>query len=249
MNYKLFLRQAKLVLEKNAPAILTGMASAGVVATGIFSVKAGMEAQKSISDREAADSPVADKIKMTWKLYLPPAAVGISTIGCILALHSTHTNRYAAAISAYSVVDKALTEYREEVQSLYGEAKAKKVDEAVGERHISENPIETTQVLVTGLGEHLCYDSLSGRYFKSDIEAVRKAQNDVNSQILNEQYASLNDFYRCVGLPTTGHGDEVGWNASKLLEVVFSSHLAENGEPCLAIDYIVAPTPKYYKMG
>ena len=55
-------------------------------------------------------------------------------------------------------------------------------------------------------------------------------------------YISLNEFYEELGLSHTMIGDQLGWNIDKgLIELDFSSQIAEDGTPCLVIDYSIAP--------
>ena len=107
---------------------------------------------------------------------------------------------------------------------------------------VEKNPVSTTEVFITEKGNTLCYDSISGRYFKSDIEKIKSVINYLNKKMLNEMYVSLSDFYNEIGLSHTNISDELGWNIDGgLIEVDFSSQISEDGTPCLVIDYYVAP--------
>ena len=74
--------------------------------------------------------------------------------------------------------------------------------------------------------------------------------NELNSRLINEMYVSLNDFYYELGLKTTTGGDDLGWNIHRdgLVDVQFSSQLSDKGEPCLVIDYRVAPRYDFAKL-
>jgi hypothetical protein len=93
----------------------------------------------------------------------------------------------------------------------------------------------------------LCYDAYSDRYFQSNMEAIKKAQNDTNYMILNSDYASLTDFYNKVGLPKTAFSDEVGWSPDEGIELHFSSVLSTDQQPCLAFAFEVEPIRDYIK--
>ena len=96
-------------------------------------------------------------------------------------------------------------------------------------------------------GEQLCYDSYSDRYFKSEMETLKKAMNDLNYKINNDSYASLNDFYDLVGLDRIPIGEEVGWSLDKLLDIHFTTTLATDGRPAIAMEYGVVPTRGYFR--
>ena len=68
--------------------------------------------------------------------------------------------------------------------------------------------------------------------------------------MLSENYVSLNDFYDELGIGPTKLGDDLGWDIYKdgLIDIAFSSRLAEDGTPCLVMDYSVAPRYEYYKV-
>lgn len=49
-----------------------------------------------------------------------------------------------------------------------------------------------------------------------------------------------------IALPETKLGDELGWHVDNgLVDLRFSSQLAEDGTPCLVIDYQIAPKYDY----
>ena len=59
-------------------------------------------------------------------------------------------------------------------------------------------------------------------------------------------YVSLNDFYYEIGLPSIKLGDDIGWNIDNgYIDLHFSSQLAEDGRPCLVIDYLYGPRYDY----
>ena len=89
----------------------------------------------------------------------------------------------------------------------------------------------------------MCYDSVSGRYFKSDMETIKKAENELDARLRNEMYVSLNEFYYEIGLePLRVIGEDLGWNIDNgYLDLNFSSQIASDGTPCLVLDYGVAP--------
>lgn len=84
--------------------------------------------------------------------------------------------------------------YQEKVVETIGEKKEQQIRDEVAKEQVAKNPVSKNEVIITGGGETLCYDSLSGRYFKSDIEKLRKAVNELNHTMVNDMCASLNDY-------------------------------------------------------
>lgn len=251
MNLDQMFRGLKRAVVDNSPLILTYISVAGVVSTAVLAVKATPKALQDIINAQTfAENDLTPKetVEVAWKHYIPAAATGAVTIACIIGAHNVHARRNAALITVYSLTETALKEYQAKVKEQIGENKERKVRDEIAKDYIANTPMVNSEVLITGTGEQLCYDSFTGRYFKSDIETIRRAQNDINARVLNEMYASHNDFYRLIGLPGTTYGEEVGWRTDNLMDLEYSSHLAEDGRPCLCIEYHVAPVRNYYKI-
>lgn len=250
-------------LSNNSPHILTAMACTGVISTAVLAVKATPTADSKISAervyRAERDNPGEeelpyveisnlDKIKLTWKGYIPAAAVGLSTMACVIGVNSIHTRRSAALMSVYTITDKAFRDYKAEVVETIGEQKERDIRDKVAEKQVLNDPIDNKEVFITGVGEQLCYDSLTGRYFKSDIESIRKAVNTVNAQMIHDVYASQNDFYREVGLDPIPNGDELGWTTASMLDISYTAMMAKDGVPCINLQYRIEPIRGYYHL-
>ena len=88
----------------------------------------------------------------------------------------------------------------------------------------------------------MCRDSFSGRYFNSDIEKFRRSINEFIQNRLQDMWVTLNDLYYELGLSSTKLGDLLGWDMDTgNVKVSFSTQLTEEGEPCLVLNYDVAP--------
>lgn len=241
-------------LSNNSPTILTAVASTGVLTTAVLAVKGTPKAMELIAledQHRTSSEPMSklDIVKLTWKCYAPSAAVGITTIACIVGANTISSKRNAALMSVYSLTDQAFKEYQAKVTDTIGEKKEKAIRDEVAVDRIKNDPIGGREVFITGAGEQTCYDAWTGRYFKSDIESIRKAVNKINHQMINDMYASLNDFYREIGLRTIDTGEDLGWSSSTLLEVDPSYGGDEKGDPCLVITFRNKPVPNYYHLG
>ena len=119
-----------------------------------------------------------------------------------------------------------------------GERKEQIVREEVAKEAIIKDPLSDHNVIPTEYGNTLCYDRVSGRYFRSDINAIRKAECEINRQLRNDMYVSLNELYYELGLPEVDLGDILGWNVDQdFLNLQFSSQLTNDGTPCLVLNY------------
>lgn len=240
--------------SKHSPEILTGIATCGVVSTVVLAVKATPKALSLLDETfpnrndetENKPKPI-DVIKVAWKCYIPAAISGATTIGLIIASNRISAKRAAVLASLYTMSEKALNEYKGTVKETLGQKAADKVSSAVAGKKLEETPkpVDPTDVIPTGLGSSLCFDTMSGRYFLSSMDALKRAENEVISFILHSGSASLNEFYDVIGLEHTKIGDDVGWNLDKAIALHFESKLAEDGTPCLVMDYTVEPSFAY----
>lgn len=260
LNLSKVAKNMQHTLGKYSPQILTGIGVAGMITTVVLAVKATPKALELIEDKkeelDAGKLTVVDTIKTAWKPYVPAVVTGVLSTVCIIGGNAVGTRRTAALAAAYKISETALHEYKDAVVETIGEEKAKEVKEKVAQNKLDKNPVVEKQIIVTNKGTFLCYDSLSGRYFQSDMETIRKAQNDINDYLFSEDYASLNMFYDFLGLEHTRLGAELGWKIdSGTLQIEFDSTLASDksqgiapGTPCLVLDYNVAPKYEFDKM-
>lgn len=260
LNLSKVAKNVQHTLGKYSPQILTGIGVAGMITTVVLAVKATPKALELIEDKkeelDAGELTVVDTVKAAWKPYVPAVFTGVLSTVCIIGGNAVGTRRTAALAAAYKISETALHEYKDAVVETIGEEKSKEVKEKVAQNKLDKNPVVEKQIIVTNKGTFLCYDSLSGRYFQSDIETIRKAQNDINDYLFSEDYASLNMFYDFLGLEHTRLGAELGWKIdSGTLQIEFDSTLASDksqgiapGTPCLVLDYNVAPKYEFDKM-
>lgn len=242
----LTIKNLKMFLTKHSSALLTGIGIAGTVVTTVMAVRATPKALMLIEDKEeelGVDQLSAKETIVTvWTCYIPAAIIEAVSICCLIGAHSVNARERAALAAAYTLSESALKEYREKVVQTIGEKKEESIRDAVAKEKIEKNPIVSREVIITEKGNTLCFDVVSGRYFKSDIEKLRKAENELNRQLRDEMYISLNEFYYQIGLDPIGIGDNLGWNIDTgYIDLQFSSQLAEDGTPCLVIGYLVEP--------
>ena len=253
-NLTAAVKSIKGVLERHAPEILTGIGVAGMVTSTVLAVKATPKAFLLINDRkdelEVEKLPVTELVKTTWKCYIPAAVTCGASIACLVGASSVNFKRNAALATAYKLSEAALSEYKDAVIETIGEKKEQSVRDKVAEERLKKNPVSKSEIIVTGNGTTLCYDPVGNSYFKSNIQQIESAKNKLNARMLSENYVSLNDFYDELGIGPTKLGDDLGWDIYKdgLVEIAFSSQLAEDGTPCLVMDYSIAPRYEYYKV-
>lgn len=252
-NVSKMLKTVQQSVSKHSPEILTGLGIAGMITTTVLAVKATPKALMLMEDAEydkGEPLTVGEKVKTTWKCYIPTVATCAVSTACLIGASSVNLKRNAALATAYQLSTTALSEYKEKVIETIGEKKENAIRDKIAKDKIDNHPVSTQEIIMTEKGNTLCYDATSGRYFKSDVDQIKRAINELNARMISEMYISLNEFYDELGMKPVSIGDEIGWNLHEdgLIEVNFSAQLSEEGEPCIVIDYGVAPRYDFCKL-
>lgn len=252
MNIAQTFKRVEKLVGDNSPLILTAVGVAGVVGTAVLTGQAVLKADRVLryvrengeGGAEVYDQmPLKTKAKLVWTYYIPPALSCSITVGAIIFANRIGTRRAAALAAAYAVSEKAYEQYREKVVETIGELKEKKIQTAVAQQQVKDNPPPTT--LVVAQDKQLCSESYTGRYFMSSYEDIRRAENDLRERVYTYDYASLGDLYDSLGLKRTSECEEVGWNADMQPKIDIAAVVAEDGRPCLVMSYRVAPIRGY----
>ena len=246
-NLSRIFKNTRQAFVKHSPEILTGVGIAGMITTTVLAVRATPKALDLISKKEyeeQRDLTAMETVKTAWKPYVPAVITGTLSTACLIGANSVNLKRNAALAAAYTLSDTAFREYKEKVVETIGEKKEQTVRDKVAEKQVQENP-PSNEVNIIGKGPSLCLEPLSMRYFKADINTIKKAANEVNAQILTSVYgwATINDFYDELGLPHTDTGDNLGWDLDNRVDIHISAQVTEDGEPCLVIGH--NNPPKY----
>lgn len=242
-NLNTFLNNGAKLFQRNSPEILSAFGVVGIGATAYLTAKASFTAARMIDEEESANGTAEtsterfkERTKLVWKLYIPAAISGGVSAFCIVNANHVSGKRIAAAASAYSMTERAFSDYREKVVEQIGKNKEQKIRDEIVQKKIEDTPPKN--VVVLGNGHVLCCELYTGRYFKSDMETLKKAQNEINYKVNNELYVRLDEFYDLIGLEQTSMSTSFGWDSEKgHLELEFCPVFAEGGEPCLAFEY------------
>ena len=64
-----------------------------------------------------------------------------------------------------------------------------------------------------------------------------------------ENYISLSEFYQEIGLAITDISDDLGWRVdNSIIEIEYNAVKADDGTPCLSLDFLAKPEYDYYNM-
>lgn len=237
-----FIANTNKYTHRHSPVIMTGIGVAGVVTTAYLAVSAGFKAARAIDEDEAkmgiSDDPkqrLKEQVRLTWQFYIPPVVTGAATIGAFTYANRLGAKRTAAAVSAYTITERAFAQYKDKVVEELGPHKEQVIRDDIARDMVSKK--DSAEVIVVGRGEVLCCEMHTRRYFMCDMEHLRKSMNEINAEINSQLYVSLDEFYDLIGLSPTAHSSELGWDSERLMELEFSTVMTEDGRPCLAFDY------------
>ena len=243
-------KSVKSSLAKHSPEILTGIGIVGMATAAVMAVRATPKALECMAKVKTEHRDKLDDkrligkeiVKRVGPHYIPAAATWAMSAVCLIGASTVNARRNAAIATAYALSESALREYQKKVVEAIGEKKEQGIRDAVAKSRISSNPASSNEVIVTPKGNTLFYDSVSGRYFRSDIDKIRKIESELNRRLYSEMYVSLNEFYYELDIPGIKIGDELGWAVEKgPIDIRFSAQLAEDDTPCIVIDYVSVP--------
>lgn len=254
MTLKTILGAAEKFVTDNSPGILTGLAAAGAVTTAVLAgrtaYRVGMDASTQYHEALREGEPLPEHllenkhlVKTYWKEFIPSASVGIATVVSVIAANHIGTRRTAAIAAAFKLSEQLSEEYKERVVKTLGLQKEEKMRSELAADRMARTP--GSEVIIISGTEAMFFDELSGRYFKNEMETIRKAVNEINYKVNNYMAASLSDFYEMIGLPRTVFSDEIGWNTDELLDIDYGTTLLPDGRPAISLNYNKTPIRGY----
>ena len=241
-------KNTKHFLSVHSPEILTGLGLTSMITSTVLAVKATPKAIKLIEyEKNQNGNEITSKkvIKTVWKEYIPSVSFGLGGLVCIICGCHIGTKRTAALATAYAISERTLMTYKDKVIETIGEKKEKQIRQKIKQDDIDKNPPIESKIVITQKGNTLIKDEYSGRYFRSDLDAIRKASNELNKVMLHDDYISLNQWYNAIGLEMIKEGHRLGWNITKgLIELEFDTCLVGD-EPCITMEYSRQPEPNF----
>lgn len=240
-------KKVQALAVENSPVILTAVGVVGTITTAVLTGRAGYKAHQIIVDGTDHPSEIdtKEKVKMVWPEFIPPVGMGAVTVTSIIFAQKISMGRAAAMAAAYGLSEKTFGEYKEKVSERLGVKKETEIRDELAQEHVKAMP--PGQTIIIGSGEVLCRDELSARYFMGNMEKIKKAENEINAEILTCDGASLSRFYDEIGLEPTAYSDTVGWDLDNRCEVQISTVMSDDERPCLVIDFKSWPKPDYGK--
>lgn len=239
----------------HSSALLTATGEANLFLAVYSSVIATRESTRILDNEEEErirlnepEMTFGEKFRMVGPYYIPTILFTLIGGGCFLLNTIQEERRIATLAGLYSMTEKSFEEYKEKTKEMFGEKKEQRIRDELDRKRIEEHPVTNSPVIITGNGQYLCYDTWSDRYFRSTINDVKRAHVEIREDLISNMYVSLNEVYEKLRLPSNLDGYDLGFTVEDKLEFSYSSQLADNGEPALAITFIPPPHPDYNRL-
>lgn len=245
-----------LEMAKNHSAGATLVVSgAGYLCAIYTGCKATVNAVRKIdNEAEKRGEQLSKKeiVECSWRYYATTAALATcSTIGLVFA-GKNYNSQIKNLATLYAFSEAAMRDQTEAIKEYAG--KKKKISDEIhdisSKKAVDRGYSDAINVVNTGKGNDLCLDKFSGRYFRIDVQNLRKAINNANYLLNKRGYLSYNDLFYEIGdeFQDSGYGEIVGWNSETgLIEPRFTSALTKDDEPCLVLDFYNRPYMGYDK--
>lgn len=245
--------------------LLFAAGAVGVVGTGVCAAKATPEALSRSNEIEF------DSYQMEWNdererrayvlkrkavevapLYLPAVGCGVISVACFGLSNKELVTKAAASAALAGTLERALESYSEKTLEVAGEEVHQKIQQAVAD-DIPDEVMEKARGYLTdsdvanmyphGAHDVLWYDCVTNRIFWSTEAKILDAESKVNQQIIQEQVATISDFYANLFLEGEGSAlRALGWDSGDTtvdsMSIVFGSRLdPETHIPMNSISY------------
>lgn len=228
--------------SEKSPAILAGMAIAGVGVTVVSAIKAAPAYVDIIEDHQfelnaaeelhhnGANSDEEYKIarrkihmaavKKAAKILAPTFIAALFTIACIFSSHKIMSKRQAALAAAYTLLERDSGEYKKKVEELFGKKKADEVKQELAKDAVAQNPPPkpaSEMPAAPGKIRYWIYLKPLQKYIWDDIENVNRAVNETNVERRLTGYSTVGQFldFLCNDAVESSDLDELGgWDAN-----------------------------------
>lgn len=244
MNISKSLNNLRKLLNEQAPVVLTAMAVTGAGITAYLAARGGYQARAHLEDHpdDINEMTTGEKFIHTYKFYAPAAVTLAGTATCMVLATKIGLDRTAALAGALVITERANDQYKGKVKELLGVNKETKVNDAVATDQVNASSIP--QHVIIKDGQQLFYDRRNGRFFATTRNELDHNVNLYNRDLTFDNYKTLNDFYKQIGMDDVQDGDDVGFNKKYLVELVYTSVLKDN-QAVQAFGFEKAPMPDF----
>lgn len=225
------------------------------------------ELQKEAKEKVEPDTPVCsirtdeiqlskkDIFKAVWKIYAIPAAIELGSAALLFVNSRKGDKREWSLIGMYNFAELSGRKLKEAINTEASEEEKKKIIEKYEKEmpkevvnQINPNEIKRSVVYNGADGKDIFIEPITQQMFYSSRAEISQIIGELNRDIIETDYVSLNDFLDAFGLKESSIGDDVGWNSTLtgVIEYDFSPQYDDGfGRYINLIDISVAPRYDY----
>lgn len=246
-------------IRKQAPLAASIVSSGGVIATAYFAAKGGAKAKCAIDKAEKATGrkvSLVDKVKLTWKYYIPATICGSLTIFAIGTSFWMSKRVQANMLGAYAALDQTYKKYQNKVKELYGDETHAKILQdinipAAKDPQLSGYCFGTECGTSFDVNEEIrtFYDAYSGQYFKASIGQVMLAELHLNRNFVLMGEVPLTMWYEFLGIDPPEEADKKCWTIEDEYFFIDFQHYkttTDDGFECCVVEFAIDPYPCPY---
>lgn len=243
-------------LSDNLPGILIGFGVASLWTAVGLTVKATSKA-RDILDAERAKTLTRDKdgneifieptfkekVKLTWKCFLPPVLVGAAGTATIITGSVKGAKKTTAFATAAAMAAETVKDQQEAIKEVVGEEKAKEVQKKVSEKRQERYENGCGGVCTLEEPPLLMKDAFTGEYFYGTHSNIEQVQHYINTRVPRENSVTLNEAYSAAGIYLTSEVsynfgfkvDDYGYFDDDVILDHWDSEVAPNGKPYILV--------------
>ena len=226
------------------PETLIGVGIGGFISATVMAAKASIKAKEIIDDveyYENEDLSLSEKVKATWKCYIPTAIVIAGSTYAILMGTNILNKKNASLMASAGALAETLNLYSDKVKEVVGEEKADEIRKEVAKERVARKAAGPKSYSNND-EDVLCFDNISGTYFISNMAKLKDIEHELNKRMLNENYVLLNEYYEEIGLDSCYIGSVMGWHIDRgFIDLDFDSMVTKDGKLALVVDHNVLP--------
>lgn len=226
------------------PETLIGVGIGGFISATVMAAKASVKANQIIDDieyYENEDLSLSEKVKATWKCYIPTAIVIAGSTYAILMGTNILNKKNASLMASAGALAETLNLYSDKVKEVVGEEKADEIRKEVTKERVARKAAGPKSYSNND-DDVLCFDNISGTYFISNMAKLKDIEHELNKRMLNENYVLLNEYYEEIGLDSCYIGSVMGWHIDRgFIDLDFDSMVTKDGKLALVVDHNVLP--------
>ena len=211
---------------------------ASTVGAVVLAAEATPKAMQIITDEEWTRHEMLEtkeKIKLTWKCYLPAAGLTLLSCACTLGGTKIGLGKQAELMSMVAAGENLYERYRQKMQKVLGPEEENKIQAEMAREALESKPNVARQptggglimpaslgVYDTGDGDELILEAWTGKLIRSSEQALKNHCAAFNQMCSNypATFFPITDFYYEANMPVPQGAHIVGYSSDYRMAAV-----------------------------